>query len=55
VQLELALPLPREQRSVPVARNLVRAAMRTLGVDADCTSDVEVALSEAYTRPGARW
>jgi serine/threonine-protein kinase RsbW len=49
VQLELALSLPREQRSVPVARHLVRAAMRTLGVDADCPSDVEVALSEACT------
>jgi serine/threonine-protein kinase RsbW len=55
VQLELALSLPREQRSVPVARHLVRAAMRTLGVDADCTSDVEVALSEACTNgPASR-
>jgi serine/threonine-protein kinase RsbW len=43
------LSLPRERRSVPVARHLVRAALRTLGVDADCTHDVEVALSEACT------
>jgi serine/threonine-protein kinase RsbW len=49
VQVELALSLPREHRSVPVARHLVRAAMRTLGVDADCANDVEVALSEACT------
>jgi serine/threonine-protein kinase RsbW len=49
VQLELALSLPGEQRSVPVARHLVRAAMRTLGVDADCVNDVEVAVSEACT------
>jgi serine/threonine-protein kinase RsbW len=49
VQVELALSLPREQRSVPVVRHLVRAAMRTLGVDADWINDVEVALSEACT------
>jgi serine/threonine-protein kinase RsbW len=47
--VQLALSLPREQRSVPVARHLVRAAMRTLGVDADCVNDVEVAVSEACT------
>jgi serine/threonine-protein kinase RsbW len=49
VQLELALALPRDHRSVPVARHVVRAGMLTLGVDADCTNDVEVALSEACT------
>jgi anti-sigma regulatory factor (Ser/Thr protein kinase) len=49
VELELALSLPREQRSVPVVRHLVRAAMQTLGVDADCANDVEVAVSEACT------
>ncbi len=49
MQLELALSLPRDHRSVPVARHLVRAGMRILGVDADCTNDVEVALSEACT------
>jgi serine/threonine-protein kinase RsbW len=49
VQLEFALSLPREHRSVPVPRHLVRAAMLMLGVDADCANDVEVALSEACT------
>jgi anti-sigma regulatory factor (Ser/Thr protein kinase) len=49
VELELELSLPLEHRSVPVARHLVRAAMQTLGVEADCTNDVEVALSEACT------
>jgi anti-sigma regulatory factor (Ser/Thr protein kinase) len=49
VQVELALSLPREHHSVPVARHLVRTAMLTLGVDADCTNDVEMALSEACT------
>lgn len=49
MQLEFALSLPREHRSVAVARHLVRAAMLTLGVDTDCANDVEVALSEACT------
>jgi anti-sigma regulatory factor (Ser/Thr protein kinase) len=46
----LRLPsLPRNDPSVPAARHLVRAAMRTIGVDADCTHDIELALSEACT------
>lgn len=49
MQLELALSLPRDHRSVPVARHVVRAGMLIMGVDADCTHDVEVALSEACT------
>jgi anti-sigma regulatory factor (Ser/Thr protein kinase) len=49
VRLEFALSLPRDHRSVPVARHLVRVAMLTLGVDGDCANDVEVALSEACT------
>src|SRR6266536_754348 len=47
--LSWALSLPRDHRSVPVARHLVRAGMLILGVDEDCTNDVEVALSEACT------
>ena len=49
MQLELALSLPRDGRSVPVARHVVRAGMLTIGVDEDCTHDIEVALSEACT------
>ncbi len=49
VQLELALSLPRDERSVPVARHVLRAGMRSIGVDEECTHDVEVALSEACT------
>jgi serine/threonine-protein kinase RsbW len=46
----LRLPsLPRNDPSVPAARHLVRAAMRTIGVDADCTHDIELALTEACT------
>jgi serine/threonine-protein kinase RsbW len=49
VQLELALSLPRDGRSVPVAHHVVRAGMLSIGVDDDCVHDVEVALSEACT------
>jgi serine/threonine-protein kinase RsbW len=49
MRLDLALALPRDQRSVPVTRHAVRAILATLGVTQACTSDVEVALSEACT------
>jgi len=49
VQLELALSLRRDGRSVLVARHVVRAAMDAIGVTEGCTHDLEVALSEACT------
>ena len=49
MRVELVVALPREERSVPVARHIVRAAMGTLGVADTCTADIEVALSEACT------
>jgi serine/threonine-protein kinase RsbW len=49
VQLEVALSLPREARSVPVARHILRAGLRSIGAEEGCTHDVEVALSEACT------
>jgi serine/threonine-protein kinase RsbW len=49
MRLDLALSLPRDQQSVPVTRHAVRAVLTTLGVTEACTSDVEVALSEACT------
>jgi serine/threonine-protein kinase RsbW len=47
--LDLALSLPRDQRSVPVTRHAIRAVLLTLGVEQACTSDIEIALSEACT------
>jgi anti-sigma regulatory factor (Ser/Thr protein kinase) len=49
MRLELAVALPHERRSVPIARHIIRAAMANLGVNASCVYDIEVALSEACT------
>jgi serine/threonine-protein kinase RsbW len=49
MRLELAVSLPQEGRSVPIARHIVRAAVANLGVTSSCVHDIEVALSEACT------
>ena len=45
----MALLLPRDARTIPVARHICREALRELGVEADCVGDIEVALTEACT------
>jgi serine/threonine-protein kinase RsbW len=45
----LALTLPRDEQTVPVARHIVRNAMEQVGVDETCVYDTELALSEACT------
>lgn len=49
MQIKLSLSLPRDQMSVPVARHVAGQALALLGVQADCISDIEVALTEACT------
>ena len=49
MELSLALTLPRDEQTVPVARHLVRNAMEQVGVDESCVYDIELALSEACT------
>jgi serine/threonine-protein kinase RsbW len=49
MQLELTIALPRQPRSVVVARHLVRAAMVEMGVSDDCVHEIEVTVSEACT------
>jgi serine/threonine-protein kinase RsbW len=49
VEIKLALALPRDEMSVPVVRRVLKQAMDVLGVDADVTSDIQVALTEACT------
>jgi serine/threonine-protein kinase RsbW len=49
MRVELALSLPREEISVPLARHVVSAALTTAGVEPACVHEVEVALSEACT------
>ena len=45
----MALTLPREEQTVPMARHIVRNAMQQAGIDETCVYDVELALSEACT------
>jgi serine/threonine-protein kinase RsbW len=49
MELSLALTLPRDEQTVPVARHIVRNAMEQAGVDPDCVYDFELAMSEACT------
>jgi serine/threonine-protein kinase RsbW len=49
MELSLALTLPRDEQTVPMARHVVRNAMEQVGVDETCIDDVELALSEACT------
>ena len=49
MELSLALTLPRDEQTVPVARHLVRNAMEQVGVEETCAADFELALSEACT------
>jgi serine/threonine-protein kinase RsbW len=49
MELSLALTLPRDEQTVPVARHIVRNAMDQVGVDETCVYDIELALSEACT------
>jgi len=49
VQLALSVCLPRDDYTIPLARHIVRDALRELGVAEDCISDVAIAQSEACT------
>ena len=43
------LCLPRDRASVPVVRHLLHSSMDKLGVEGDCLSDMELAVTEACT------
>jgi serine/threonine-protein kinase RsbW len=49
VEIRFTLQLPRDALSVPVVRKVLRASMKTLGVNEDCLTDIEIALAEACT------
>jgi serine/threonine-protein kinase RsbW len=49
MEITLALNLPRDGLSVPVARRIVDTSMRTVGVSDDCVDAVALALTEACT------
>ena len=47
MQVNLSLCLPRDEMTIPVARHICRHALQDLGVEAECSSDIEIALTEA--------
>ena len=49
MEIKFTLLLPRDALSVPVVRRVLDSSMRTLGVNEDCLTDIEIALTEACT------
>lgn len=49
MEITLALNLPRDEMSVPVARRIVSTSLRSVGVEDECVDDVTLALTEACT------
>jgi serine/threonine-protein kinase RsbW len=49
VNIDVALCLPRDSTTVPLIRDVVAQALRTIGVTASCVDDICLALSEAWT------
>jgi serine/threonine-protein kinase RsbW len=49
MELRLTLALPRDQRSVHLARRILNRSLDTLGMDSDTIGDIELALTEACT------
>jgi serine/threonine-protein kinase RsbW len=49
MRIQVALTLPREAVSVPLARHTVSAALQRAGIEESCLADVKVALTEACT------
>ncbi len=49
VEIKLGLSLPRDARTIAVARHICRGTLKELGVEGACVSDIEVALTEACT------
>lgn len=49
MRVQVALTLPRDAMSVPLARHTVSAALERSGVTSDCLAEVAVAVSEACT------
>ena len=49
MQLVFTLSLPRDQASVPIVRHVCRDCLLKLGVEEECVSDIELAVTEACT------
>ena len=49
MEFKLTLALPRDEYSVPIARNVLKNSLTVLGVRATVVHDIELALTEACT------
>lgn len=49
MEISMTLALPRDERSVPVVRRVLKTSLDSLGVLPDVVSDIELALTEACT------
>src|SRR4051812_6928480 len=49
VDITLRLALPREGKSVPVVRTILKHSLEAIGVERDVVGDIELALTEACT------
>src|SRR5437764_8282768 len=49
VEIHLTLCLPRDELSIQVARHICRSSLAEVGVERECSSDIEIALTEACT------
>jgi serine/threonine-protein kinase RsbW len=49
VVITFSLSLPRDEVSVPLVRHICHDALRRVGVEESCASDIELALTEACT------
>ena len=49
MEFKLTLALPRDEYSVPIARNVLKNSLSVLGVTAHVIHDIELALTEACT------
>lgn len=49
MQLTVGLTLPRDELGVPVVRHICRDALAAIGVEPECRSDIEIAVTEACT------
>jgi serine/threonine-protein kinase RsbW len=47
MEIKLTLALPRDELSVPVVRRVLKQSMEILGVEPECISDIQLALTEA--------
>ena len=49
MRISFSLSLPRDSATVPVVRRICRDALDVLGVEDECTSAIQLAVSEACT------